>query len=251
MVVAGVDDLFLFHLRVRDVVDEGPSDAAPRAGVDETILRAGVEGVFPVHELGVQHDVALLRGGFQVGQTLPADKIAGAGDAAGGDGRGQGAGRSRRILALHAEQAVDPAILVARQPHVIDIGGRLAPFGQVQRAFPEAEMVHPAGSLRHGEKGFAVGGLHTGDQDIFVFPFDGAAVEHGIDAETLHQIGVGPGIEVVAPRQGGVRSGEDGMPVAFIKAVPDSFEGTVQSVQQYFLLISKQDDPFVESTHSQ
>ena len=60
---------------------KAPADAAAAAGLDKVILRAGVEGVLPVDELGVQDDVALLRRArLQIGQPLPALEVLRAGN---------------------------------------------------------------------------------------------------------------------------------------------------------------------------
>ena len=60
VVVAGIDDAFLADLGMRDVVDQCPSDASAGTGIDESVLRTGVEGVLSVDEFGVEHHVALL-----------------------------------------------------------------------------------------------------------------------------------------------------------------------------------------------
>ena len=43
-----------------DIVDKGPADASSRAGVYESILRTGVEGVLAVDKLGVEDYIPLL-----------------------------------------------------------------------------------------------------------------------------------------------------------------------------------------------
>ena len=181
----------------------------------------------------MQHDVTLLGGGLQVGQPLPLHQIAGAGDAAGGHGRRQVAGRGGRVFPLHAEQAVDPAVLVAGQAHVIDIGGGFAPFGHRNRARPELEVVHAVGTFRHGEEGFPVGRFHAGHQDVSILPLDGAAVEDGMDAEAFHQVGIGLRVEVVTPLQGRVRRRQDGMFPAFEDAV--AVQGPVGTRQKLLM----------------
>ena len=74
--MARVDDGLLVQFGVGDVVDECPADAAAGAGVDESVLRAGVEGVLPVDELRVEDDVALLALRLEVGQPLPGLQVA-------------------------------------------------------------------------------------------------------------------------------------------------------------------------------
>ena len=87
--MAGVDDFLLSHLGVGDVIDQCPSDATAGTRVDETILRTGVEGIFSIDELRVQHHVALLAAAFQVRQALPVDQILGAGDSSRGGSGGE------------------------------------------------------------------------------------------------------------------------------------------------------------------
>ena len=60
VVVAGVDNPLLGDLGMGDVIDECPADAATRPGVDETVLRTGVESILAIDELGVEHHIALL-----------------------------------------------------------------------------------------------------------------------------------------------------------------------------------------------
>ena len=71
VVVTGVDDLLFLHLSMGDVIDECPTDTATGARIDEAILRTGIESIFPIHELRMQHDIALLTPRLQVGQTFP------------------------------------------------------------------------------------------------------------------------------------------------------------------------------------
>ena len=61
MIVTMVDDLFLGYDHMLHALDKGPADASAASGIDETVLRTCVEGIFPVHELRMKHDITLLR----------------------------------------------------------------------------------------------------------------------------------------------------------------------------------------------
>ena len=137
-------------LGIAYVVDKGPAYAAAAAGVDEAVLRAGVEGILAVDKLRVQHHVALLRLALEVGQTLPVLEVLGACYAASGCG-GRQVARTRVIVTLHAEETVDPSVLVSRQTHVIHVGGRIVGVGHRDGTLAEAEVVHTVGALGYGK----------------------------------------------------------------------------------------------------
>ena len=72
MVDAAIDDDFFDDLRVHDIRGESPGNASSRAGLDEGILRAGVEGVLSVDEFRVQYYVSLLfRLRLEIRESLP------------------------------------------------------------------------------------------------------------------------------------------------------------------------------------
>ena len=60
MVATLADDFFFLDFGVGDVVNQGPADSSAASGIDKSVLRAGVEGIFSVDELRMQADVALL-----------------------------------------------------------------------------------------------------------------------------------------------------------------------------------------------
>ena len=140
----------------------------------------------------MQDDVALL-GDFdlQVGQALPGFQVPGAGDAALRHGR-RCIPRGRfGVFALGAEEAVDPAVLVLDQAHVVDVGVGIGGLGHQDRIIPEAKVVDAVRALGDGEEGFAVGAFDARDDKEFSFVQDGAGVEGGVDADALHQKGIG------------------------------------------------------------
>ena len=86
MIMAGVDDFLLLHYGVFHRIYESPAYASAAAGIDEAVLGTGIEGIFTVHELGMQAYVALLAAGLQVRKPFPVHEVLGAGYAAGGGG---------------------------------------------------------------------------------------------------------------------------------------------------------------------
>ena len=79
MIVAGVDDLLVAYDCAFHGIHQGPAYSAAASGIDESVLRARVESIFAVHELGVKHHVALLAACLDVRQTLPGAEVPGAG----------------------------------------------------------------------------------------------------------------------------------------------------------------------------
>ena len=154
-----------------DVVDECPSDASTGTRVDEAVLRTGIEGIFAIDELRMEHNVTLLRLGLQVWQTIPGLQVLRAGDGSGSSSSRE-ISRLRVVVTLGTEHAIDPAVLVLRDTHVIDICGRNHIVGHRDRLVPETEVVDTVGRLGHSEETLAVGTLHTNDKHILAVPLD-------------------------------------------------------------------------------
>ena len=227
-------------------VHQGPANAAAISGVDKAVLRARVQGIFSVHEFRVQHHIALLAPRLDVRQALPVHEVLGAGYAGSRGGGGQ-VPFQRVVLALHAENAVNPAVLVPGEAHVVNVGSGLSPLRHGDGTRPEREVVHAVGAFGHGEEGFAVGPLHTHYQYVLVSPLNGTGVQGGMDTYPFHQEGVAFLVQVVAPLQRGVFPGEDRMLVTFIYAVP--FDGSVRTFNQSLVAFLEPGKPFFESFH--
>ena len=105
------------------------------------------------------------------------------------------------------------------EPHVIDIGSRFAVFRHGNRAVPEAEIVDSVRTLSHGKERFAIGSLHADNEYVFPVPFDCSAVQCGMDSETLHQIWIGLGVEVITPEKRGVFSCDYRVFVTFVNSI--------------------------------
>ena len=71
VIVAPVDNLLFLHLSMGYVVHQRPADTTTAAGINKAILRTGIEGILAIYKLRVQHHVALLTPGLQVGQAFP------------------------------------------------------------------------------------------------------------------------------------------------------------------------------------
>ena len=247
VVVAGVDDFFVLHLSMGDVVDQCPTDAATAARIDETILRTGVEGVFAIDELRVQHNVALLRLRLQVGQTIPSLQVLGARNACRSGCRREVA-RLCVVVTLGTEHTVDPSVLMLRDAHVVDVGGRNDILGHGDGLVPEAEVVDAIGRFSHGEERFAVGTFDTHYEAVFALPLDGSAVERSIHHDALHEVGVVFFAEVILPLQWRMFCSQNGELPLLVDAIPP-FQGFVFSRQQLLVMSTQRFYFFFEIAH--
>ena len=229
---------FVLHLRPGDVVYQRPSYSSPVSGINEIILRTGVEGIFPVHKLGMQHHIALLARCFQVGQPFPVHQVACTYDSRLCHRCRQVARRCSAVMAFAAKDAINPSVLMGGETHVVHIGFRRIHVGQCQRTFPEAEIVHPVRAFGYGKERLPVRSLHAHHHQIFSVPFHGTAVHGGIEADALHAIRVGGGIEVVTPLQGNMCSGQYGMDITADDPVC-LFLHFVRTLQQRFLALAQ------------
>ena len=151
----------------------------------------------------MEHHVPLLRGGGdKIVQAFPVFQIPGPDNSAGGHGGGFIAFRSGGILAFGTEETVDPAVFVAGEAHVVDIGVPLGKFRKKDRLFTEPEAVDAGFGVGDGKEGFAVVAFHPADKRNFPVPFDRARIENRVDAKTLHKPGIRRRIEVELPPRG-------------------------------------------------
>ena len=121
MIMAVVDDDFFFHFRMGYIIYQCPTDTAAVAGIDEIILRTGVQGIFTVYKFRVQNDIALLAFGNQIRQSLPVLQIFGTHDTRFGYGRRQVAGGGVRVKAFAAKDTVNPTVIMGCQAHIIHV----------------------------------------------------------------------------------------------------------------------------------
>ena len=198
MVAAAAYYLFAGYYSILHTVHQRPAYASAAPGVDKPVLGACIEGVFSVHEFGMEYHVPLLAGALKVGQAFPGEEIPGADYSRRRHCRRQ-VGRVGTVLAFDAEDAIDPTVLVGCEAHIIDIGRGLSPFRDGDRAGPEPEIINSIGTLRHRKEGFPVIPFDSGYQQVTAVPLDGAGIHNGVDANAFHQEGIGLGIQVVTP----------------------------------------------------
>ena len=244
MVVTALDDFLILDNGVVHGAYERPANTAAGAGVNETVLRAGVQRILAIHKFRMQHHVTLLGGGFDVRKPFPVHKVPGTGHACGGRCRGEVSFRIV-VLALYTEDAVNPAVLMGREAHVIHVGGWLSPLRHGDGAGPETEVVYAVGALSNGEEGLAIVAFHTGNNNIFVFPLDCTGVEGGVDAYPFHKIWIGHLIQVIPPLQRSVGGCENRVLPAFEYAVP--LYGSVLLFYELPVVFTEPGEPFVKS----
>ncbi len=147
VVAAGAGNNFPVNDRVGDIVAQAEADAAARACLDKVVHWAGIERVFAAYKRGQQADVALLGRAerYQIGQAFPRLEVARARNSRRRDSYRQVS--APRVVALRAEHAVNPAVLMLGQAHVVNVGFLRAAVRQDNRIIPEAEAVHAAFAL--------------------------------------------------------------------------------------------------------
>ena len=219
VIVARVDDFFINDFGMGDIIHQCPADAAAAACVDEAVLGTGIEGILAADKLGVKHHVALLALALEVGQAFPGLEVTGAGNAGSSRGSAQVA-RASVIMAFSAKDAVDPAVFMSREAHVIDVGGGNHIIGHRDGLGPESEVVHAVWTLGHSEERLAVGAFNPHNKYIFALPFDGACIERRVHHDALHQVGVVLLVEVILPLQGHMLSSDNRVLILLINAVP-------------------------------
>ena len=185
VVMAEVYDLLLLdHCAVHGIY-QSPANAAAASCINESVLRTCVEGIFAVHKLRVQDNVPLLAAGLDIRKPLPVHKVLGTGNSGrcscGGKVSFQGV-----VLALHAEDAINPAVLMGREAHVVDVGCGLSPFRHSDGTGPELEIVNSIGAFGNRKEGFTVIPFHAHYKHVFAVPLDGAGIKGCIHPNPFH-----------------------------------------------------------------
>ena len=80
MIITLVDDAFVLHFGMGDVIDQRPSDSSAATGINESVLRTGIKRILAVYKFRMQHHIALLALALQIGQTLPRLEVLGTGN---------------------------------------------------------------------------------------------------------------------------------------------------------------------------
>ena len=236
VIVAEVDDFLLLDYCAVHGIYQSPANAAAASRVNESVLRTCVEGIFAVHKLRVQDNVPLLAAGLDIRKPFPVHKVLGTGNACrcccGGKVSFKGV-----VLALHAEYAVDPAVLMSRKAHVIDVGCGLSPFRHGDGTGPELEIVHSVGAFGYGEETLTVIAFHAHYKHVFAVPLDGAGIKGCIHPNPFHQEGVALTVKVIAPLKRGMSRSEDGVFPALIDTV--ALDGAVLLFNQCAMVVLK------------
>ena len=208
MVAPAAQDLLIADDGALHAVHQRPAYSGAVSGIDETVLGTGVKGIFPIHELRMKHYVTLLVGRDDIRKPLPIDKVLRSGDSGAGNSGGEVI-RTALVLSLHAEDPVDPAILMGGQPHVIDIRRGLSKLRHSDRTGPETEIIDSIGAFSHGEERLAIGALNSGHKNVFSIVFNCPRVHYRMDPKPFHKVGIGLLVEIVPPLNGSVSGGQN------------------------------------------
>lgn len=169
----------------------------------------------------MQHAVALLgRFRLEVRQALPVDEILCADNAGSGECGGEVV--HGLILAFAAEHAVDIAVFVLRQTHIVDVRFLGGGVWQDDRVIIKAEALHRVIAARDGEEGLSVIAFYAGDEAVLTVQLDGAGVHDGVHAETLKTQRICLLVQVKFPERRNVVAGEDRILVTRVNAVVKS-----------------------------
>ena len=235
MVAPAAQDLLLVDDRMGDIVAEAEADASARSGVDETVHRPGVEGVPSVHEFRMKHHVPLLGRVLrhQIRETFPVHQVLRPDDTGRCDRRGKI--RIGAVLALGAEDAVDPPVLMLCQSHIIDVRFFRTGILELNRVVAETEAVDTVVRLGDTEKRFPVVALDPGCEAVFPAEFNGARIEDRVDAQSLLEVRIRLRIQIISPCERNMFPCQNRVPVAAENAVV-FVRLLVLSLKQPFLL---------------
>src|SRR5690554_3006294 len=122
MVFSRMDDLLFLDDSTRDILDQSEGNSTTTPSFDKSVLWPGIEAIFTINELRMQHGIALLRSGtYQVGQPLPFFEVSGANNPALGDSSRLLKVIRRRIALFGAEYSIHPTIFMLCQTHIVYI----------------------------------------------------------------------------------------------------------------------------------
>ena len=147
----------------------------------------------------MKHDISLLRRMLrdEVRKALPCHEVLRPDDT--GRSRRRREVRIRLVLALGAEHAVDPAVLVLREAHIVDIRLVRARVIELNRVIPEMKPVDAVVALRDSEEGFSVISLDPDDQIVLAVQHDRAGVQRRVDAKPLNEVRVCLRVKIISP----------------------------------------------------
>ena len=146
----------------------------------------------------MENHIALLALGLQIRKTLPVYQVLGTGDGCSSSSSTEVA-KLIIIMTLSTEHAIDVAILMSCESHIIDVGSRNNILRHGDRLIPETEVVNTIRTFCYGKETLAVGTLHTYNEEILAVPLDGTRIERSIHHDALHEMRITLLIEVVTP----------------------------------------------------
>ena len=141
-------------------------------------------------------------------------------------------------MTLGTEQAINPAIFMAHQPHVVKISLLLLELWHLDRMIPEFKTVDAVFTFGNREERFSVPAFDAGRKDNLSIPRHGADVENAIDSQARHQMRIRCMIEIVAPIQRHMVRGKHGKFVPVKNAVA-LFLLPVAAAQELVVLLLK------------
>ena len=198
VIVTGIDDLLFLDFGMSDIINKSPTDTTTRTCIDETILWTGIESILAINKLRMENHIALLALGLQIRKTLPVYQVLGTGDGCCSSSSTE-VTRLIIIMTLSTEHAIDVAILMSCESHIIDVGSRNNILRHGDRLIPETEVVNTIRTLCYGKEALAVSTLYTNNEEILTIPLDGTRIERSIHHDALHEIRITLLIEVVTP----------------------------------------------------
>ena len=122
------------------------------------------------------------------------------------------------------------------QAHIVDVGLFGAGVGKAHGVVAEPEAVYGAVALGYGKEGLSVIALDSCYEVILPVHIQRTAVEHGVDAEALHEVRVGLGVHVIPPEKGRVVGSEYGVLIPAIDTVA-AFDRAVFSCDELFIAL--------------
>jgi len=239
MINARIDDAFLASAGFFHVGTKCPTDTAAGASVDEAVLRSRIERVFALHEFGMEDDVALLRGGcLDVRQALPFFQVLCADKPALGNRARLVGWLGFRIATLSAKEAINPAVLVLDDAHIINVRIWLGSLGNYAWFVPETEVIEAVLGFGDSEKAFSIPALDAHADDDLPVLLNRAGIKCGIDAEALQEVGIGFRIQIKAPFQRNVICRNDWVRVALVNAIRPCGINSVFAFNERFMSAS-------------
>ncbi len=199
MIIAFIYNDFFFHLGMRHIFYQCPTDTATTSGINKSILRTGIKCIFPLNELRMQHNITLLALCFQIRKAFPVLQVLGTGDTGCSRCRRQISCRSIIVRSFGTEYTIYPTVLMSGKAHIINVRCRNNIFRHRHRIIPKTEIIYSVRTLCNGKERFTVSTFHAYHQQILSVPFDGTGIHGCIHADTLHQIRIRLLIQIITP----------------------------------------------------